>query len=150
MTQKLILIEDVDGLGLAGDKINVSSGYARNYLLPRKKAMKASPGVLRQLEARKEKIEQKRKESLAAAQKLAETISTVNIEITQQASDDGHLFGSVTARNIADELQDKEYNIDHTQITLPEEHIKEAGEYEAEINLHKDVQTTLKFTISGS
>jgi large subunit ribosomal protein L9 len=150
MAQKLILIEDVDGLGLAGDEINVSPGYARNYLLPRKKAMKASPGVLRQLEARKEKIEQQRKENLESAQRLAEKISDVNIEITQQASDDGHLFGSVTARNIADELQDKGYNIDHTQIALPEEHIKETGEYTAEINLHKDVQTTLKFTVLGS
>ena len=101
---KLILLQDVDDLGLAGEEVHVAAGYARNYLIPRGFATIASTGVLRQLEARKEKIEAKRQADLEAAQALSAKIASLDITIPMQASEDGHLFGSVSERTIFETL----------------------------------------------
>ena len=101
---KLILLQDVEDLGLAGEEVHVAAGYARNYLIPRGFATVASTGVLRQLEARKEKIEAKRKADFEAAQALSAKIATLDITIPMQASEDGHLFGSVSERTIFEKL----------------------------------------------
>ena len=97
---KLILLQDVEDLGLAGEEVHVAAGYARNYLIPRGFATVASTGVLRQLEARKEKIEAKRKADLEAAQALSAKIATLDITIPMPASEDGHLSGSVSERTL--------------------------------------------------
>ncbi|MBO5722431.1 MAG: 50S ribosomal protein L9, partial [Lentisphaeria bacterium] len=99
---KLILLQDVENLGLAGSEVTVAPGYARNYLIPQGLAAKATPGILRVLAANKEKIEAKRRDELVAAQATAAKLMETVIEIAMQASDDNQLFGSVTARNVAD------------------------------------------------
>ena len=103
-SMKLILLQDVEDLGLAGEEVHVAPGYARNYLIPRKLAAVATTAALRQLAARKEKIEEQRKAELEAAQNVAAKLQELAVELHLQASDDGHLFGSVTDRMIADAI----------------------------------------------
>jgi large subunit ribosomal protein L9 len=135
---KLILLDDVKDLGLAGDEVNVSSGYARNFLIPQKKAVKASPGALRQIAARKEKIEAQRQDELASAQKLAEQIANTEISISMQASEDDQLYGSVTERIIEEAYAANGIRVDHQKIRL-EEPIRQLGMFTFDIKLHVDV-----------
>ncbi len=143
---KLILLQDVDNLGLAGTEVTVAAGYARNYLIPRGYAAKATPGVLRVLAANKEKIEAKRRDELVAAQALAGKLLEANVEIAMQASDDNQLFGSVTARNIADALAKVGFQIDHTRITV-EAPIKSVGEFTVNVKLHHEVTAAVKVNV---
>ena len=138
----LVLLDDVAKLGLAGDEVVVKAGYARNYLLPRGLAAKATPGILRLVESRKAIIAERRAKELADAKALAEKIGQVEISITMQAAEDGQLFGSVTARMIADELAKQGYAVDHTQVKI--DPIKTLGTYDVEIHLRADVSATVK------
>ena len=143
---KLILLQDVENLGLAGSEVTVAPGYARNYLIPQGLAAKATPGILRVLAANKEKIEAKRRDELVAAQATAAKLMEANIEIAMQASDDNQLFGSVTARNIADVLAKAGFQIAHTRIVI-EETIKSVGEFTVQVKLHHDVIADLKVNV---
>ncbi|UDQ99219.1 50S ribosomal protein L9 [Lentisphaerota bacterium WC36G] len=140
---KLILLEDVDNLGLAGQEVRVAAGYARNYLIPKDLATKASAGALRRIEARKEQIEAARKKALEAAEALAAKVNEAEVSITMQASEDNVLFGSVTARMIAEKLAEQDINVDHNAIKL-DDHIKELGNYEVVVKLHSQVTATVK------
>lgn len=139
----LILLEDVENLGLAGDTVNVAPGYARNYLLPKGLATKASAGALRVIEARKEQIEAQRREELAKAEALAEQIAKAEVTIPMQATDDDQLFGSVTERMIAENLASQGIEIPHSAVRMSS-HIKTLGATDVTIKLHKDVSVTLK------
>ena len=145
-TMNLILLQDVEDVGLAGDSVHVSPGFGRNYLIPRGLAAPASPGALRQLEAQKEKIEAKRKADLEAAQALAAKIAGMSVEITMQASDDGHLFGSVTERVVCEAYAAKGINIEYQRVRM-DQHIRTLGEYDINIKLHQDVIATGKIVI---
>ncbi|OGV48829.1 MAG: 50S ribosomal protein L9 [Lentisphaerae bacterium GWF2_52_8] len=143
---KLILLQDVENLGLAGEEVSVSPGYARNYLLPRKLASKASSGTLRVLAARKEKIEEQRKNELKSANELSAKISTMVINIPMQASDDGHLFGSVSERVIAERLAELGVTLEHHRIRLPKQ-IRQIGDFDVTIKLHAQVDTSAKVSV---
>lgn len=143
---KLILLQDVEHLGLAGDEVSVAAGYARNYLVPRKLAAHTTPGALRVLAANKEKIEAKRRADLDAAQEMAAKIAEIEISIPVQASEDNRLFGSVNARSIAEKLAENGFKVDYQRIQL-EEPIKELGKYEVPVKLHADVVATAKLWI---
>ena len=140
---KLILLQDVEDLGLAGEEVHVAAGYARNYLIPRGFATVASTGVLRQLEARKEKIEAKRKADLEAAQALSA------ITIPMQASEDGHLFGSVSERTIFEKLasMDVKVNINKIRLDAP---IRTIGEFKVDIKLHQNVTAVATIKVVGA
>jgi len=140
---KLILLEDVESLGLAGTEVNVAAGFARNFLLPRGLAAKATAGTLRLLDARKVKIETKRAEVLTAAQELAAKLADVEISIAMQAAADEQLYGSVTNRTIAEKLAELGFSIDHARIRL-DAPIKLLGSYVAEVKLHPSVSVPLK------
>lgn len=143
---KLILLQDVEHLGLAGDEVSVAAGYARNFLIPKKLAAHSTPGALRVLAANKEKIEAKRQEDFKAAQELAAKIAEVEISIAVQASDDNRLFGSVNNRTIADKLAESGFKVEYQRVML-EEPIKELGKYEVPVKLHADVTATAKIWI---
>ena len=143
---KLILLDDVENLGLAGEEVSVAPGYARNYLLPRGLAAKASASTLRMLAAHKEKIEEQRRKDREKAQVMAEAIAKAEVSIPVQASDDDQLFGSVTARMIADKLKELNFAVDHNQIKL-QDHIKALGMYDVPVKLHTDVIATAKVWI---
>ena len=143
---ELILLQDVENLGLAGEKVVVAPGYARNYLIPRGFAAKATPGILRVLAANKEKIEAKRREELVAAQALAAKIMENAVEIAMQASEDNQLFGSVTSRNVADALAKAGFQIAHTRVYI-ESPIKSIGEVTVAVKLHHDVTAQVKVNV---
>ena len=143
---KLILLQDVESLGLAGEEVSVAPGYARNYLIPRKLAAQAAPGVLRVLAANREKIEAQRKEELSAAQAQAAKLADLTLEIAMQASEDNQLFGSVSTRNIAEALAKNGVELDHQRVVL-EAPIKMLGEYEVTVKLHHDVTAVVKINV---
>ncbi len=138
----LILLDDVEKLGLAGDSVSVAPGYARNYLLPRGLAAKATPGTLRLIESRKAMIAARRAKELEEAKALAAKLAEVELSIAMQATEDEQLFGSVTARMIAEQLAEQGYKIEHSRIKL--EPIKTLGSFEVEVKLHADVAAMVK------
>lgn len=139
----LILLDDVEKLGLAGDEVHVAPGYARNYLIPQGLAAKATPGTLRLIESRKAMIAERRAKELADAKATAEKLASVEISIAMQATEDDQLFGSVTARMIADELAGQGYAVDHTRVKV-EPAIKTLGGFDVEVKLHAEVTATVK------
>ena len=143
MALEFILLEDVEDLGKAGEKVNVAPGFARNYLIPRGLAEKVTPGALRQIEARKERIEEHRKDELEKSQALAAKIAETEITISMQAGEDEKLFGSVNVNLIAEAFEAEGITIEHRRIKL-QDPIKELGVFNVEIKLHTDVVATAK------
>ena len=146
MALELILLEDVEDLGKAGDKVNVAPGYARNYLLPKGLAENVTPGALRQIEARRERIEAKRRQDMEDATALAAKLAETEITIPMQAGDDDQLFGSVTSHLIADALKEQGIEIESRRIKL-EVPLKELGVFNVEVKLHSEVDAALKVWI---
>ena len=142
----LILLDDVENLGLAGDEVKVAPGYARNYLIPKKLAAKSTPGTLRLIESRKAQIAARRAAELEAAKALAAKLADVEISIAMQATEDDQLFGSVTSRMVADELTAQGFEIAHNRITL-DPPIKMLGSFEADVKLHSEVTAKVKIWV---
>ncbi len=142
----LVLLEDVENLGLAGEEVSVAPGYARNYLIPRGMAAKATPATLRLLEARKDKIEARRAAELAAAKELAAKLAEVELVIAAQAAADDQLFGSVTARTICEKLTENGFSIDHNHVRL-EAPIKLLGSYSVDVKVHAQVIVPVKVSV---
>ena len=142
----LILLDDVENLGLAGDEVSVAPGYARNYLLPRGLAAKATPGILRLVESRKAQIAARRAAELENAKAVAAKLAEVEISIAMQATEDDQLFGSVTSRMVADELAAQGFDIAHSRITI-DPPIKTLGSFEAVVRLHSEVTATVKIWV---
>ena len=139
---KLILLDDVEKLGLAGDEVHVAPGYARNYLIPRGLAAKATPGTLRLIESRKAIIAARRQQELADAQALAAKLAEIELSIPMQATEDEQLFGSVTNRMIADLLAAQGIKVEHSRIKV-EPAIKTLGKFEVDVKLHSNVAAKL-------
>ena len=142
----LILLDDVENLGLAGDEVRVAPGYARNFLIPNKLAAKATPGTLRLIESRKAAIAARRAADLANAKALAEKLSSVEISIAMQATEDDQLFGSVTPRMVSEELKAQGYAVEHNRILI-DPPIKMLGSFEAEVKLHPEVTAAVKIWV---
>ena len=145
-SMNLILLQDVEDLGLAGESVHVAPGYGRNYLIPKGLAAPASAVALKQIEAQKEKIEAKRKADLEAAQALADKIAAMVIQIPMQASDDNHLFGSVTERMVAEIYAANGVKVEHQRIRM-DKHIRSLGEYTIDIKLHQEIIANGKIVI---
>ncbi len=143
MSIELILMENVDTLGSIGDKVKVSDGYARNYLLPRGLAVHASQAIERQLQARKVIAAQKEQALVEAAQAIAAKLLETSITIPMQIGEDEKLYGSVTNIDIARLLKEENFDIDKRAIELSEP-IKALGVHEVSVKLHKAVTATLK------
>jgi large subunit ribosomal protein L9 len=143
MKDKYILLDDIQDLGKAGEVVTVSNGYARNYLIPGKLAVKSSKGALRQVEALKEKIEEKRKVEIAKLQDVAKKIKELEINITMNVGEDEKLYGSVTTHTISEEITKLGVKIDHQKVIL-DTPIKELGAYEVKIKLHPEVTAVAK------
>jgi len=139
---KLILLDDVENLGFAGDEVHVAPGYARNFLLPRGLAAKATSATMRLVESRKTLIAARRNQELADAKALAAKLAGIELSIPMQATEDEQLFGSVTARMIAEHLAAQGFSVDHSRIKL--DPIKTLGAFEVEAKLHADVVAALK------
>ena len=143
MAQELILLEDVEGLGTFGERARVAEGYARNYLLPRKLAARVTPENLKQLELRKQKMQEEYEQRVSVAESLAERISRISVTIPMQAGENDKLYGSVTAAQVVDALSEEGIQIDRHNVVL-DEPIRELGVYTVTLQLHPQVQTSVK------
>ena len=143
---QIILQEDIEKLGNRGQVVEVAEGYARNFLLPRKLALEASPGNMKRLEKMRAAFAKKAAVEVADAQKLAELLAGVSLEISRKSGESDQLFGSVTSADISDALAAKGYTIDRRKIQLAEP-IKLIGNFDIPIKLHRDVTASLKLTV---
>ena len=143
----IILIQDVDNLGGANEVVKVRNGYARNYLIPQKFAVEASPSNLKQLEERRKQIEKKEKKMLSAINEVIAKLKEGALKIGAKSGTSGKIFGSVTSLQLARAIREqKGYEIDRKKITLPDE-VKELGAYKATIDFGNGHSTELEFEV---
>jgi large subunit ribosomal protein L9 len=144
---QIILQEDIEKLGSRGDVVTVAEGYARNYLLPRKLALEASPGNLKRLEKIRTVLAKRTSTERDQAQKQAELLNGVTLNFSRKAGENDQLFGSVTAADITAALAAQGFDIDKRRIQLAEP-IKVVGQYEVTARLVHDVSATLKVHVT--
>ncbi|MGZ5472800.1 MAG: 50S ribosomal protein L9 [Thermoanaerobaculia bacterium] len=143
---KVILTEEIRGLGTRGDVVTVKDGYARNYLIPKNLAQEASKGNLNAIEHQRRKWALLAQEEKNVAQKAADRVSGVKIQIEKRVGEHGHLFGSVTANEIADALLEKGIEVDKRRIELAQP-IKNVGMHDVEVRLHRDVTASIQVEV---
>ncbi len=146
---EVILNESIESLGKAGDIVNVSDGYARNYLIPKGIAIVANKKNLVQIEKQRAAILERAAKVRQEFEALAEQLSKLDIEIPVKVGEEEKLYGSVTSMDIAKAIEDKGYQVDRKKIVLPEP-IKALGEYEIPVKLSPDVTATVKVRVVSS
>ncbi|HEV8077299.1 MAG TPA: 50S ribosomal protein L9 [Marinobacter sp.] len=144
---EVILLEKVANLGTLGDKVNVKSGYGRNFLLPYGKAVPATEANLKAFEERRAELEKAAAEKLAVAQARAEKLEAASFTISSKAGDEGKLFGSIGVRDVADAITAAGTDVEKSEVLLPEGPLRAVGEYEVELKLHSDVYVTVKLAV---
>jgi large subunit ribosomal protein L9 len=145
---KLILLENVYNLGELGDTVNVRPGYGRNFLLPRGKAVPATPENLEKFEARREELLKQANEKLAAAVARREAIDGFEEALfTVAVSPEGRLYGSINPAEIAAKLTEMGFAVEKSEVDMPDGPIREPGEYTVGLILHADVQTEVKVRV---
>jgi large subunit ribosomal protein L9 len=145
---KVILTEEIRGLGTRGDVVTVKDGYARNYLLPKNLAQEASTSNLKAIEHQRRKWDLLAQEEKNAAQKQADRVKGVKIRIEKRVGEHGQLFGSVTANEIADALMEKGIEVDKRRIELGSP-IKNVGMHDVEVRLHRDVTASIQVEVAA-
>jgi large subunit ribosomal protein L9 len=135
---EVILREDVEKLGSRGEVVKVASGYARNFLLPKKLAVAATDSNKKIVEQERQAHLRKEAKFKGEAEDLGKLLNGVTVTISQKAGENDQLFGSVTSKDVADALAAKNYTIDRRKIQL-DEPIKQLGEFKVPVRLHKDV-----------
>src|ERR687885_2140799 len=145
---QVLLREDVDNLGARGEIVKVKAGYARNFLLPRKLAVEATPGNVKQIEAERAALLKKEAKERATAEAQSTQMSGLRLNFERKVGEHGLLYGSVTAMHIADALKEKGYEVDRRRVHLSEP-IKETGDYTVSVRLHRDVNVEIPVTVIG-
>jgi large subunit ribosomal protein L9 len=148
MPMQIILTQDVPNLGAAGELVTVRPGYGRNYLVPRGMAVTATAANVHRLEHDKRVIARKVAKERAGAEGLAERINKLTLQFDRQVGEEDKLFGSVTSRDIAEQLKKTGIEIDHRWVVL-EQPIKALGKYEVQVKLGAGVAATVKFFVVG-
>jgi large subunit ribosomal protein L9 len=143
---KVILTEEIRGLGTRGDIVTVKDGYARNFLLPKKLAREATPGNLKGVEQERKKWAALAQQEKNDAQKAADSVKGLKITIQKRVGENNHLFGSVTANEIADALEAKGINVDKRRIELAHS-IKDAGLHDVDVRLHREVTARIQVEV---
>lgn len=146
---QVILLERIERLGQMGDVVNVKPGYARNYLLPSKKAMRATEENRKQFEAQRAQLEAVNLERRTEASAVAEKMDGLMISLIRQAGDAGQLYGSVSARDVADSVSEAGFTIDRTQVRLAPP-IKTTGIHDVAVALHSEVMVTVRVNVARS
>jgi large subunit ribosomal protein L9 len=146
---EVILLERVEKLGAIGDVVTVKNGFARNYLLPRKKALRANEANRKLFEANRARIEAENAERRTAAEQAASGVDGKTVQLIRQASNTGQLYGSVSARDIVDALEADGARVAKSQVVL-DRPIKAIGLHEVRIALHPEVAVTIKVNVARS
>ena len=142
----IILREDVDKLGTRGQVVKVAAGYARNFLLPRRLAVAATDSNKKIVEQERQAHLRKEAVQMTEAADLAKLLGSASISIARKAGENGQLFGSVTASDIADALDAQKFNIDRRKIQL-DEPIRTLGEHKVTLRLHREVSTEINVSV---
>jgi large subunit ribosomal protein L9 len=143
---QIILQEDVEKLGTRGQVVDVAEGYARNFLLPRKLALEASAGNMKRLEKMRATFAKKEATEKGDAQKLAELLAGVSLELTRKAGENDQLFGSVTSADISEALAAKGFTVEKRKIALADP-IKVVGDFEIPVKLHREIAANVKLSV---
>jgi large subunit ribosomal protein L9 len=146
---KVILTKNLDNLGKAGSLVEVKPGYGRNYLLPRQLAVLATAKNMRQLEHEKSGILARASKEKTNMDAMAKKLSAIEVKFTRKVGDQNKLFGSVTSKDVHEQLAAQGYQVERKQIHLPEP-LKEIGSHEVEVKLHTEVSAKVKVTITAA
>jgi len=146
---QIILLEKLVNLGQLGDIVKVKDGFARNYLIPKGKAKRATPANVAEFEQRRAELEKAQTDVLANAQARAANLEGLMVQVTQKAGVDGRLFGSVTNFDIAEALKAQGVEVAKSLVRLPQGPLKHVGEYDIVLDLHGDVKATIKVSVLG-
>src|SRR5919112_3406549 len=147
-TTNVLLREDVDNLGARGEIVKVRAGYARNYLLPRKLAVQATAGNVKQIEAERAALMKKEARERSTAEGQAALMNSLRLNFERKVGEHGILYGSVTSMDIAEALKEKGYEIDRRRISLREA-IKETGEFTVPVRLHREVTVDVPVEVTA-
>jgi large subunit ribosomal protein L9 len=146
---EVILLERIARLGGVGDKVSVKQGFARNFLLPQKKALRATEENIKVFETKRAGLEKLNNDAKATAEKQAAGLKNLSVTVIRQASEDGKLYGSVSVRDIAEALKEAGHDIERRLIDMNSS-IKSLGAYDAVIHLHPEVPVALKVQVARS
>lgn len=144
----VILLDKVNNLGNLGEKVRVKNGYARNYLIPKGKAKPATAGNLAEFEARRAEFEKRSSDALVAAQSRQKELEQLgSVVISAKVANEGKLFGSVGTVDIVEAVAKAGVTLHKREVRLPSGNLREVGEYDIVLDLHSDVETTIKVVI---
>lgn len=147
---KVILQERVTNWGNVGDQVNVKPGFARNYLLPRKKAVQASESNIAAFEKRRAELEKKAAEILAAAKERATHLEGTVVTLSAEASEEGKLFGSIGPRDISKAVNEIGKALEKSEVEMPEGPIRIVGEFPITLHLHGEVSAKIKVVVKAA
>jgi large subunit ribosomal protein L9 len=146
---QVILMEKVVNLGNLGDVVRVRDGYARNFLIPKRLARRATSSAIAEFETKRAELEKVAAEKLGAAQAQGEKLNGLTVQIPQKAGVDGRLFGSVTNADIAAALTKQGFPVEKAQVRLPNGPLKVVGDHAVSVSLHTDVAVDLTVAVLG-
>lgn len=146
---QVILMEKVANLGGLGDVVRVKDGYARNFLIPNGKAKRATESNLKVFEEKRAELEKVQAEQLARAQERGAKLEGLMVQITQKAGVDGRLFGSVTNYDIVEALLKQGFEVERSQVRMPDGPIKQVGDTVITVALHSDVVASITISVLG-
>ena len=146
---QIILLEKLPNLGTLGDIVKVKDGFARNYLIPKGKAKRATPANVAEFEKRRAELEKAQTDVLASAQDRASKLEGLMIQVIQKAGVDGRLFGSVTNFDISEALKAQGHDVAKSLVRLPHGPLKHVGDYDVVLDLHADAKATIKVSVLG-
>ncbi len=146
---QVILLEKVVNLGNLGEVVRVKDGYARNFLIPQRKARRATATAVAEFEAKRAELEKAAAEKLTAAQAQGEKLSGTTVQIAQKAGVDGRLFGSVTNADIAQAVTKQGFPVEKAQIRMPQGPLKVVGDHAISVALHTDVVVEITVAVLG-
>lgn len=146
---QIILLDKVANLGNLGDVVKVKDGYARNFLIPTKRARRATEAAIKEFENRRADLERTAAEKLAAAQAVGEKLTGLTVTIAQKAGVDGRLFGSVTNHDIAEALGKLGFALPKAQVRMPHGPLKHIGEFPVQVAAHTDVVVEITVKVVG-
>jgi len=146
---EVILLEKVENLGNLGDRVNVKAGYGRNFLIPSGKATPATEEHIKAFEERRAELEKAAAEALAAAEARRDKLVDMTITIAAKAGEEGKLFGSVGAIDIAEAIKARGVEVERSEVRLPEGAFRNVGEYQVQLHLHTDVDSEITLIIEA-
>lgn len=146
-TMEILLLEDMENLGARGEIVRVKAGYGRNYLLPRKFALAATPSNQKMIEQQRKSLLKREAAEKAAAATKAEALKSLELVFERKVGEHGILYGSVTALDIAEEMTKKGYEVDKRRIVLKDP-IKSEGQFEVTVKLHREVSTVINVVVN--